>query len=222
MSDEITWEPQSVADLAAQLSRIGNEYRYAVADIYSTFNNIGLEQKWTGKNYNVIANNLLNSSIGVFEEWSNYLQITIPQAVYEIAERQAEIGGGSVSFSLTQNGTEIQAIQETVEKADGSQALEPDAVRSVLNGSIPTNCQTAEARLHDYYAQFQELGTLSGNAAILEMYNELDSILSKNRAILNTFQEQVSETAEKSIQNTEMTNEETIQMANRISTIING
>ena len=44
MSDEIIWEPQSVADLASQLSRLGNEYRNAIADIYNSFSGlIGLK-----------------------------------------------------------------------------------------------------------------------------------------------------------------------------------
>lgn len=221
MSEQINWEPQNVADLATQLSRIGNEYRSAVAEIYRSFNNIGLESQWVGKNYNAIANQILNASINTFQGWADYLQITIPRTVYEIAEVQAETGGGSVSFSLAPNSTEIQSIQETQEKGDGSQILEPNTVRSVLSGSIATSCEIATAKLQDFYNQFQELGTLNDNAAILEMYNELESILQSNRALLTEFQDQVSETVERSIQNTELTNEETINIANRLSSIIN-
>ena len=199
MSDEINWEPQSVADLATQLSRIGNDYRSAIADVYSAFNSIGLEQKWVGKNFNIIANEILNTSRSTFEGWSDYLQVTVPRTVYQIAEMQAERGGGSVSFSLTPNSVEISNVENTEEKADGSQRLDATAVRATLNGVIPTNCQTASTRLQDYYGQFQELGTLNGNAAILEIYKELDSILGKTRQILETFQDQVNETAEKSI-----------------------
>ena len=220
MSDEINWEPQNVADLAEHLSRIGDDYRTAVADIYNSFNNIGVEQKWVGKNFNIIADTLLNASKSKFDGWADYLQNYIPQTVFEIAEEQAQ--GSSLSFSLTQASVDIPTIQETVEKSDGSQILDPSAVRAELNGSIPTHCETALERLQAYHSQFEELGTLNNNAAILDMYNELDSILSDSRGILNTFLDEVRDTAEKSIQRTELTNAETIAMANRLAAAING
>ena len=219
MSDEINWEPQNVADLAEHLSRIGNEYRTAVADIYNSFNNIGVEQKWVGKNFNIIADTLLNATKSKFDGWADYLQNYIPQTIFQIAEAQAQ--GSSLSFALTQNSVDIPMIQETIEKSDGSQILEPSAVRAELNGSIPANCETAIERLQAYHSQFEELGTLNNNSAILAMYNELDAILSNSRGILNTFLDEVRNTAEKSIQKTELTNEETIAMANRLATSIN-
>lgn len=221
MSDQINWEPQNVADLATQLSRIGNEYRSAISDLYSSFNNIGLESQWVGKNYNTIANQILNAAVNTFQGWADYLQITIPRTVYEIAEAQAETGGGTVSFSLAPNSAEIKMIQETQEKGDGSQILEPNTVRSILNSNIATDCEMATSKLQDFYNQFEELGTLNDNAAILEMYNQLDSILQGNRSLLTEFQEQVNETVERTIQNTELTNEETVQIASRLSSIIN-
>lgn len=218
--DEITWEPQSVADLASALSRIGNDYRTAIADLYNSFNNLGTEQKWVGRNFNVVANEVLNNAIGKFENWSNYLQVTIPQTVADIAEAQAEVGGGSVGFSLTPNSTEIKRIQETVEKADGSQILDTEVVRNEINNNLPSNSEFAMARLQDYYAQFEELGTLDGNAAILDMYHELDSILDGCRRILQEFQDTAQNTVEKSVQRTELTNEEAREIAGRISTLV--
>lgn len=221
MSDEIRWEPQSVADLAAELSRIGDQYRTFIAEIYSTFNNIGTEEKWVGKNYNTIANQILNASKSTFENWADYLQVTIPNTVYEIAERQAEIGGGSVYFSLTPNSTEIKMIDETLEKADGSQKLDPNTVKSIVSNDIPAICEEASSKLQNYYNQFQELGTLNNNAAILEMYNQLDAIITQNKAVLSEFQGQVNEAVERTIQNTVLTNEETVRIASRLSEILN-
>ena len=220
MSDEYNWETQNVADLAERLSSIANDYRTAIADIYNTFNNIGIEQKWVGKNFNIIADICLNSKKSKFEEWADYLQNYIPQTVFDVAEDQAQ--EYSVSFSLTQASMDIPTIQETVEKSDGSQILDPSAVRTELNESIPTYCETALERLQAYYSQFEELGTLKYNEAMSDMYNELDGILTCCKEFLDTFLDDVKYTAEKSIQGTELTNEETIEMANRLAAAIEG
>lgn len=221
MSDEIiNWEPQAVADLATTLSGVGNEYRMEIADIYKSFSNIGIEQQWVGKNYNIIANDVLNQAKQSFDGWADYLQIEVPQTIYRIAEAQAEQGGGSVSFSLVPNGAEIQCVPETIAKADGSQIIEPSTVRAIINGPIASACENATIRLQDYYNRFQDLGTLNQNAAILGMYQELESILNKSRSILQYFQEQINNSVESSIQNTEVANEQTIEIANRLASIL--
>lgn len=220
MSDEINWEPQAVADLATTLSGVGNEYRMAIADIYRSFNNIGMEQQWVGKNYNIIANDILNQTKPTFDGWADYLQVEIPQTICQIAGEQSEQGGGSISCMLTPNGAEIQSVQETVEKSDGSQILEPSVVRGVMSGPIASNCENATIKLQDYYNRFQDLGTLNQNAAILGMYEEIESILGKSRSVLQYFQEQMSSNVESSIQNTEVANEQTIEIANRLASIL--
>lgn len=219
--NEINWEPQSVADIATALSRIGDNFRSSIAQIYTSFNQLGLEQRWVGKNYNIIVNNMMNTSVPAFESWSNYLQTTIPQTVYQIAQQQAEAGGGSVSYSLTQNSDEIKYIDETVEKSDGSQILEPDAVRSEINNTLPGQCEEALSTLQFYYSQFEELGTLNGNSAMLTIYNELDSILNKCKNVLQSFQEETQGAVEKSVQKTELTNQEAVELANRLSSTLN-
>lgn len=85
--NEINWEPQSVADIATALSRIGDNFRSSIAQLFSSFNQLGQGQQWVGKNYNIIANTMMNASIPSFENWSDYLQTTIPQTVYEIANQ---------------------------------------------------------------------------------------------------------------------------------------
>ena len=54
--NEINWEPQSVADIATALSRIGDNFRSSIAQLFSSFNQLGQGQQWVGKNYNIIAN----------------------------------------------------------------------------------------------------------------------------------------------------------------------
>lgn len=65
--NEITWEPQSVADIATALSRIGDNFRSSISQLYSSFNQLGQGQQWVGKNYNIIANTMMNASIPSFE-----------------------------------------------------------------------------------------------------------------------------------------------------------
>lgn len=219
--NEINWEPQSVADIATALSRIGDNFRSSIAQIYSSFNNLGLNQKWVGKNFNIIANNMMNASVPSFESWSNYLQTTIPQTVFDIAQEEANAGEGSVSYSLTQNSDEIQYINETLEKSDGSQILEPDSVRFEINNTLPGQCEEAFSTLQFYYNQFEELGTLNENAAMLTIYNELDSILNKCKTVLQYFQDETQGAVEKSVQKTELTNQEAIELANRLASTLN-
>lgn len=219
--NEINWEPQSVADIATALSRLGDNFRSSISQLYLSFNQLGQSQKWVGKNYNIIASTMFNATIQSLESWSDYLQTTIPQTVYQIANRQAEVGGGSVSYYLTQNSDEIRFIEETIEKSDGSQILEPEAVRSEINSTLPSQCEDAFSKLQFYYSQFEELGTLNQNAAMLQIYNELDSILSKCRNILQTFQQETQTAVEKSIQKTELTNQEAVTLANKLASALN-
>ena len=219
--NEITWEPQSVADIATALSRIGDNFRSSIAQLFSSFNQLGQGQQWVGKNYNIIANTMMNASIPSFENWSDYLQTTIPQTVYEIANQQAAVGGGSVSYSPSQNSDSIKSIDETVEKSDGSQILEPDAVRNEINNNLPNQCEDAFSKLQFYYSQFEELGTLNGNAAMLTIYNDLDSILNSCRKVLESFQTETQSAVEKSVQKTEMTNQDTVDLANRLASSLN-
>lgn len=218
--DRINWEPQSVADIGVALSRIGDNFRSSISQIYASFNQLGLNQKWVGKNYNIIANDMMNTSIPSFENWSNYLQLEIPQTVCGIAETHAG-ENGTVSYSLVQISDEIKHIDETVEKSDGSQILESDVVRSEINNTLPSQCEEAYSILQFYYNQFEELGTLDENAAMLTIYNELDSILSKCRDTLQYFQEEITGAVEKSVQKTEFTNQEAIEMANKLASILN-
>lgn len=219
--NQINWEPQSVADIATALSRLGDNFRSAISQIYLSFNQLGQSQKWVGKNYNIIASNMFNSTLPSFENWCDYLQITIPKTVYQIASRQAEVGGGSVSYYLTQNSDEIRTIEETIEKADGSQILEPESVRSEVNNTLPIHCEDALSRLRFYYSQFEELGTLNQNAAMLQIYNELDSILNKCTSILQTFQQETTTAVEKSVQKTELTNQEAVTLAQKLASALN-
>ena len=222
MSDgnEIQWQPQEVANLAERLSKVGNEYRMAIADAYAAFNALGQGNKWIGKNYNVIARELLNASMSKFEAWSGRLQVEIPTIIYNIAEQQSQ--GGSISFSLTPNGLDISAVQETIEKADGSQAIEPSYVRSTLSGDIYTDFERAISSLNDYYNRFMDLGTLKYNAAIEGLYIELESeIIPSSKSVVNLFKEQLGEIVEKTIQQIELTNEETIEMARNLRSALN-
>ena len=219
--NEINWEPQSVADIATALSRLGDNFRSSISQLYLSFNQLGQSQKWVGKNYNIIASTMFNATIQSLENWSNYLQITIPQTVYQIASRQAEVGGGSVSYSLSQNSDEIRFVEETIEKSDGSQILEPEAVRAEINSTLPSQCEDALSKLQFYYSQFEELGTLNQNSAMLQIYNELDSILSKCKTILQTFQQETQTAVEKSIQKTELTNQEAVSLANKLASALN-
>ena len=86
---------------------------------------------------------------------------------------------------------------------------------------MPSNCESAFSGLQSYYSQFEELGTLSGNAAMYTIYNELDGILSRCKSLLQTFQEETQTAVEKSIQKTELTNDETIELANRLASTLN-
>lgn len=219
MSDEINWEPQSVADLGVQLSRLGSEYRSSIADMYNEFNSIGANQYWVGHNFNVIANNTFNASKGNFDSWADYMQITVPQTICNIAEAQKS-QNGSIYYSLEPVGTEIKRIEETVEKADGSQKLSAETVRNIVNGSLPNYCGTITEILNRYLAQFEELGTLNNNNAIRTMAEELQEILAKTRQLIETFSQESTDAVEKSIQGTELTDEETRQMASRIANIV--
>ena len=221
MGDEITWEPQSVADVGAALSRIGNSYREGMARIYDCINKLGVEGFWLGRNFNIIANDVLNASRANFEEWADYLQTTVPQVVANIADAQAAVGGGSVYFSLTPNSSEIQMVQETPEDEWGSLTLDPTQVRYVVNRTLPEYCLYVYNRLDDYVSQFEELGSIRGNAAMIEMSERVYEICKSGRELVHLFQDKVIEAVELSVNKTIMTDEEARKIAASISSLIN-
>ena len=218
MDQDIFWAPQDVADVAMQLSQTGNEFRTIIAEIYGSFNRLGAEGNWIGENYNVIADDVYNSSIPKFEEWANYLQNSVPQVMYNIAEMQAQ--GGVVTFSLTPNSTEIQSVQRTVYGGEGVTKIDIDIVRNATNNDLASNSQNAYAVLQKYYSKFEELSSLRNNQAILNIYTELDAILTQCRSVLEMFQTTAQETIEKTVQGIELTNEETRQIAEQLRTIL--
>lgn len=221
MDQIINWEPQSVADLAEALSRIANEYRLSIINIYNCYAKISERGLWTGKNYNSIASEIFNHSKSTFEEWSDFLQYTIPEIVYTIAKEQASIAGGTLSFALYKSYDDIKNIELTYESTDGSFALNLSEVKNIIDNEFSIECDMAIKKLDDYSKQFEELGTLNENMAIITIYTQLENILNKNKSILRTFQEQIATTIEMSIRKTEITNEETIQIADKITSILN-
>ena len=78
----------------------------------------------------------------------------------------------------------------------------------------------AQTKLQEYYNQFEELGTLHENSGIMLLYEQLEEILSKNKKILQVFQENVQNTIEMSIKKVELTNYETQQMVDNLFSIL--
>ena len=220
MSDEIQWEPQQVADLGVRLSRYGSEYRTAIAEMYTEVNSIGVNQLWVGRNYNVVVAGLFNGQIGLFEEWANDLQLIIPQTICGIAESQKS-QSGVIDYSLANVEVEIKRVEETEDKGDGSQKLNSSEVRNVINNSIPGYGTRVSEILNNYLTQFEELASIEQNKAIKDISIRLsEEIIPKTRRLIEQFSQEATDAVEKSIQNVEITDEETRQMAARIASIV--
>lgn len=217
--DNINWEPQSVADLAKQLSKIANEYRERVADIYSSYNNIGINELWTGSNYNTIANDIFNVSRSKFTEWADYIQFNIPELLYQIAKKQSS--NGIVDFFMYESNTDIKAIENSEEKGDGSFKLNMKEVQNIISKDLIELCDDANNILQTYITQFEELKSIDENAAIYLAYEKIEGIVSMNKSILKSFVLEIDNAVEKTFNNIKYTDEETIRMAERITNIVN-
>jgi hypothetical protein len=187
--------------------------------MYNEVNSIGVNQLWVGRNYNVVVAGIFNRTMGLFEEWSNYMQLIVPQTVCGIAETQKS-SSGVIDYSLTNVEVEIKRVEETEDKGDGSQKLNPSEVRNIINNSLPGYNTKVSEIVSNYLTQFEELSTIQHNNAIKDMSNELNEILVKTRNLIEQFSQEATEAVEKSIQNVEITDEETRQMAARIATIV--
>ena len=218
MSD-INWEPQNVANLAEQLSRIANEYREIISDIYINYNRIGQNELWTGINYNTIANDMFNVSRTTFSEWADYMQFTIPEQIYQIAQSQSS--NGVIEFSIYEASADIRAIENSEEKSDGSFKLRMNEVQNIISNDLMELCDEANNKLQAYINQFEELKSIDGNAAIYLIYDKLEGIIDTNKSILKSFIRETSDAVEKTFNNIKYTEEETIRMAERITDMIN-
>ena len=154
MSD-INWEPQNVANLAEQLSRIANEYREKISEIYNTYNRIGQNELWTGINYNTIANDIFNVSRSTFSEWADYIQFTVPEQIYQIAKSQSS--NGMVEFYVYESNVDIKAIENSEEKSDGSFKLSMNEAQNIILNDLAELCDDANNKLQAYINQFEEL-----------------------------------------------------------------
>lgn len=213
--DIINWEPQNVVYLAENLSKIGNQYRLTISNLYQEYNNIGTGGLWTGKDYNTIAKEVLNSSRNSFEEWSDFIQFTIPEELYQIAKMQSQ--DGMIDFYLYKCSSDIKPIEYSIEKSDGSFTLKVNEVKNIINNKIIEYCQEAEHILHEYCMQFEELTSIDNNAAILIMYQKITEMIEWNSSFIKSFVQNLENTIDSIIQNIQNTDEETIKMAKDIS-----
>ena len=218
MSNEIIWSPQKVADLAVQLSFTGEEYRLCISQIYNIYNQLGLNQTWTGKNYNRVAIEVFNNTLPKFQEWADYIQLEIPQTICTIAQEQSQ--GGVVTFNLSQPNASINSVQLTEEPIDGSQRINISTVRNEITNTLPANFDSANNKLQEYYTKFEALENLRGNQAISNIFIELENIIGQCRAILNAFNSTIQDSVEKTVQSIELTDEETTNIANNLRSIL--
>lgn len=216
--DSINWEPQSVANLAENLSKIANEYRTIISEIYSNYNSIGVNSLWTGENYNTIANDIFNTSRSTFIEWADYIQYKIPELLYEIAKTQSK--NGIIEFFLYEASDEIKAIENTQEKNDGSFVLQMTEAQKIVNSYLNELCNEANKKLQIYLTQFEELKSMDENAAVYVIHEKLEGIIDRNKSVLKSFITEIEMAVEKTFNNIRYTNEETIRMAERITNII--
>lgn len=218
MSD-INWEPQNVANLAEQLSKIANDYREKISEIYGGYSSIGQNELWTGINYNTIANDIFNVSRSTFSEWADYIQFTIPEQIYQIAKSQSS--NGIIEFYLYEANVDIKAVENTEEKVDGSFKLNMYEVQKVISNTLTELCDDANNILQAYINQFEELKSIEDNAAIYFIYEKLEGIIDTNKSLLKSFIIETSDAVEKTFNNIKYTDEETIRMAEKITDMIN-
>ena len=217
--NKFVWNPQDIANLAIELSRIACEYRSVISRIYNKFGKLGLEGYWIGKNYNIIATEVMNNSRAAFIDWVDYIQYIVPQVIYSVAKLEA--GGGALDFYLYQGDEEIRRIEETTETLDGKIKINISMVKDVVNEDIFFECENAKNKLVEYCRQFEELEFLYSSPEILEIYKQLESISNRNIDMLQIFQENLKWMVETSISKIEITEEETLNISKKISTIIN-
>lgn len=218
MSD-INWEPQSVANLAEQLSKIANEYREIISEIYSSYSSIGQNELWTGINYNTIANDIFNVSRSTFSEWADYIQFFVPEQIYQIAKSQSS--NGVIEFYIYESNVDIKAIENSEEKRDGSFKLNMNEVQKIISNDLMELCDEANNKLQAYVNQFEELKSINDNAAIYLIYEKLEGIIDTNKSLLKSFIRETSDAVEKTFNNIRYTEEETIRMAEKITDMIN-
>jgi len=91
----------------------------------------------------------------------------------------------------------------------------------VINNSIPGYGTRVSEILNNYLTQFEELASIEQNQAIKDISIRLsEEILPKTRRLIEQFSQEATDAVEKSIQNVEITDEETRQMAARIASIV--
>ena len=213
-------DPQLIAYLATNLSRIANEYETKVAGIYKTFNYLGIEKKWTGKNYNFIAVNIFNSSKYAIEEWIEYLQTTIPMQIYEIALMlQDEKTAGQLEFSIYKSTEDIKYIDETEETGDGAFKMNIESSRAEIRDSIGSYCIQSNNLLDDYKTQIEQLIALGQQINIEKLLEEVYEVLYKNKSFVKLMQSSLQEIFEKTEKEIYMTEQEAIDLAGSLQNI---
>lgn len=212
--DTINWEPQEVIYLAENLSKMGNKFRLTISNIYKEYNNIGIMGLWIGKDYNMIAKDILNSSRNIFEEYSDFIQFTVPEKLYEIAKKQYK--DEPVDFFLYKSTSDIKAIEYSIEKSDGSFKLNINEVKNIVDNKITVYCQEADKQLQEYCRQFEELTSIDNSLAILIMHQKVEEMTKWSRGFLKSFIQDLRSTTDRIIRNVKATDEETIRKVTKM------
>lgn len=212
MSEErIEWNIEECIQVIENLNTNGTLIKNAIAGIYNTFR-YKISNEWSGHNYNIVVREL-NGCAPEFRSITTYLGVTVPSAMQEIVNAQAENGQGyarTIALGSDNENPDIWEVQESVETADGSTRINLEALRPYITGSeypsVTAAIDLAKQYFQDYLNVFeQNISTFQNNPAIMEAYQKVQDYRSQFESRTTTLVEDIVAAAESGIQKIEET-----------------
>ena len=171
--DTLYWSPAEVRDLASNLATWGKEVEDNIKQAYTTVEQMGRNDIWTGYWYNQLGE-LMNDQKGYFQTAMRIIVEEIPTALNETAKTQAEGSNASFSSFSAQSIDTSYEITYTADDGSGKLLFNEESV-AAANKEFTTYLSTATERLNKYKNDFDSLfnAVLSARAKAFQPYKSL-------------------------------------------------
>lgn len=221
MSDRIEWNIEECRQVAIGLNQQGTLVKNALAGIYNTFR-YKISGVWSGKNYNKVVE-YVNGFAPDFKSITEYLGVTVPEAIKEIVNAQAANSGIYESFSLASDGNnpDIWTVELSDVSSDGTIKINTEAVNQYILGSQYPSVSAALDLALQYFNNYvnifeQNLASFNNNEAIMVAYNTIQNYRSKFESDTTNMVDTIVDAANQEISGIEDINLKTRQDAQKI------
>ncbi len=151
--DTLWWSPEEYAQLAQDLTKIGQVYEECVNAAAEAINSLGTSGAWTGYLFNQLIERF-NEQKAQLDDDATMLTETIPTAISNQAQKQASANNGTVAPVSLAALSGIINPSETEDDGTGKVYIDPTTVENGINNFVE-NLNNASTNAKKYKELFE-------------------------------------------------------------------